>query len=196
MVSGRRRTIWISNWSTTTNRLWIYRRGDTKAKTWYLRIFDDKSKKPFVKSLQTQDHTKALTKARLIYQEVKGKIDRGERLHSITSQELVKKYLNSLHITEIPHEGVTPDSFRVKKYYLDNWLKFIDYLGHKNTGIDRLPVDKLRDFGKWFLAKPREDKRNKTRSHEQINNAISLSGCLLQKLLFVTVTLVKIKSLI
>ena len=56
---------------------WIYRRGDTKAKTWYLRIFDDKSKKPFVKSLQTQDHTKALTKARLIYQEVKGKIDRG-----------------------------------------------------------------------------------------------------------------------
>ena len=153
---------------------WIYRRGDTKAKTWYLRIFDDKSKKPFVKSLQTQDHTKALTKARLIYQEVKGKIDRGERLHSITSQELVDKYLNSLHITEIPHEGVTPDSFRVKKYYLDNWLQFIDYLGHKNTGIDRLPVDKLRDFGKWFQAKPREDRRRQARSHEQINNAISL----------------------
>ena len=124
--------------------------------------------------MQTQDHTKALTKARLIYQEVKGKIDRGERLHSITSQGLVEKYLNSLHITEIPHEGVTPDSFRVKKYYLDNWLQFIDYLGHKNTGIDRLPVDKLRDFGKWFQAKPREDRRRQARSHEQINNAISL----------------------
>ena len=78
---------------------WIYRRGDTKAKTWYLRIFDEKSKRPFVKSLGTQDHARALTKARTIYQEVKGKIDRGERLHSITSEELVKKYLNSLHIT-------------------------------------------------------------------------------------------------
>lgn len=153
---------------------WIYRRGDTKAKTWYLRIFDDKSKKPFVKSLQTQDHTKALTKARLIYQDIKGKIDRGERLHSITSSELVEKYLKSLHITEIPHEGVTPESLRVKKYFLKVWLEFIDYLGHKNTGIDRLPLDKLRDFGKWFQAKPRADRRSKTRSHEQINNAISV----------------------
>ena len=152
---------------------WIYRRGDTKAKTWYLRIFDDKSKKPFVKSLQTQDHTKALTKARLIYQDIKGKIDRGERLHSITSSELVEKYINSLHITDIPHEGVTPEALRNKKYYLRIWLEFIDHLGHAKTGIDRLPQEKLRDFGKWFLAKPREDKRRKARSHEQINNAIS-----------------------
>ena len=153
---------------------WIYRRGDTKAKTWYLRIFDDKSKKPFVKSLQTQDHTKALTKARLIYQEVKGKIDRGERLHSITSSELVEKYINSLHITDIPHEGVTPDSLKNKKYYLRIWLEYIEYIGHSKTGIDRIPHEKLRDFGKWFLDKPREDKRIKARSHEQINNAISL----------------------
>jgi integrase len=152
---------------------WIYRRGDTKAKTWYLRIFDDKSKKPFVKSLQTQDHARALTKARTIYQEVKGKIDRGERLHSITSSELVEKYINSLHITDIPHEGVTPDSLKNKKYYLRIWLEFIDHLGHKNTSIDRLPQDKLRDFGKWFQVKPREDRRVKARSHEQINNAIS-----------------------
>lgn len=152
---------------------WIYRRGDTKAKTWYLRIFDEKSKKPFVKSLGTQDHTRALTKARLIYQEVKGKIDRGERLHSITSEELVERYLNSLHVTEIPHEGVTPDSYRVKKYYLRIWLEFIEFLGHKHTGIDRLPIDKLRDFGRWFQAKPREDRRKQSRSHEQINNAIS-----------------------
>lgn len=152
---------------------WIYRRGDTKSKTWYLRIFDDKSKKPFVKSLQTQDHARAITKARLIYQEVKGKIDRGERLHSITSKELVEKYLSSLHVTEIPHEGVTPESLRTKKYYLRVWLEYIDFLGHSSTAIDRLPLDKLREFGKWYLQKPREDKRTIQRSHEQINNAIS-----------------------
>ena len=152
---------------------WIYRRGDTKGKTWYLRIFDEKSKKPFVKSLQTHDYARALTKARMIYQEVKGKIDRGERLHSITSSELVEKYLSSLHITNIPHEGVTPESMRTKRYYLRVWLEYIDFIGHKNTAIDRIPIEKLRDFGKWYLGKPREDKRSKPRSHEQINNAIS-----------------------
>ena len=152
---------------------WIYRRGDTKAKTWYLRIFDEKSKKPFVKSLGTQDHARALTKARTIYQEVKGKIDRGERLHSITSAELVDRYIKSLYITDIPHEGVTPDSLRNKQYYLRIWLEFIDHLGHSKTSIDRLPQEKLRDFGRWFQSKPREDKRVGARSHEQINNAIS-----------------------
>ena len=152
---------------------WIYRRGDTKAKTWYLRIYDDKSKRPFVKSLATTDHARALTKARTIYQEVKGKIDRGERLHSITSAELVEKYINSLHVTNIPHEGVTPEALRTKKYFLRVWVEYINYLGHSKTSIDRLPQDQLRDFGKWFLARPREDKRVKARSHEQINNAIS-----------------------
>lgn len=152
---------------------WIYRRGDTKSKTWYLRIFDDKSKKPFVKSLQTHDYARALTKARLIYQDIKGKIDRGERLHSITSKELVEKYLSSLHITDIPHEGVTPESWKTKRYYLRVWMEYIDFIGHTNTAIDRLPIEKLRDFGKWYLTKPRQDRRTIPRSHEQINNAIS-----------------------
>ena len=151
----------------------LYQRGDTKTKTYYLRIFDQKSRKPFVKSLGTTDRAKALVKARTVYQEIKGKIDRGERLRSITSKELVETYLGSLHISDVPHTGVTPDTLKLKKYFLRVWLNYVDFLGHKNTPIDRLPGDQLRNFGKWFREKPREDRRTGERSAEQINNAIS-----------------------
>ena len=151
----------------------LYQRGDTKAKTYYLRIFDQKSRKPFVKSLGTIDRAKALVKARTIYQEIKGKIDRGERLRAISSSELVEAYLGSLHISDIPHTGVTPDTLKLKRHFLNVWLEFINSLGHKQTPIDRIPEEQLRNFGKWFREKPREDGRNGARSVEHINNAIS-----------------------
>lgn len=150
----------------------MYRRGDTKSQTWYLRVYDDQTKKPYVKSLQTTDHAKALVKARTIYQEIKGKISRGERLRSITSAELVQKYFDSLFITDVPHEGMTPETLRLQKYRMRVWLEFIDSIGHTNTPIDRLPQDRLQHFGTWYREKPREDRRNVPRSHEMINNTI------------------------
>ena len=61
---------------------YIYRRGDTKRRIYYLRIYDTQNKQPYIKSLQTTDRVKAITKARLLYQDVKGKIDRGERVRA------------------------------------------------------------------------------------------------------------------
>ena len=151
----------------------IYQRGDTKSKTYYLRVFDAKSRKPYIKSLGTTDHSKAVVKARTIYQEVKGKISRGERLKSITSEELVAGYLKSLHISNTPHTGVTPDTYRMKKYFLSVWEEFITSLGHQHTTIDRLPEDQLRHFASWFRQRPRKDGRSGERSIEQINNAVS-----------------------
>ena len=151
----------------------IYQRGDTVKKTYYLRIFDQQSKKPYVKSLATTDRSRAVVKARTIYQEIKGKIDRGERLRSITSSELVEMYLKSIHISETPHHGVTPGAYRLKKYFLDRWLEYIKHLGHENTTIDRLPEEQIRNFCNWFRDKPREDGRTGARSAEQINNAVS-----------------------
>ncbi len=152
----------------------IYQRGDTKNQIFYLRIFDTKSRKPYVKSLGTNDHAKALVKARTIYQEIKGKINRGERLRTITSPELIELYLNSLHITDVPHEGVTPDTLKLKKYFLNVWLEFIASINCSSTPIDQLPMDKLIKFGYWFKDLPRKDGRErKSRSFEQINNAIS-----------------------
>ena len=89
----------------------IYRRGDTATKRYYLRIYDETHKKPFIKALGTTDRVRALATARSIYQDIKGKIDRGERLKTINSKELVALYLNSLHISTFPtlelHQSVT-----------------------------------------------------------------------------------------
>lgn len=151
----------------------LYQRGDTKSRIFYLRIFDQKSGKPYVKSMGTTDHAKALVKARAIYQEIKGKIQRGERLRSITTPELIEIYLSSIFITDIPHAGVTPQTFKLKKYFLAKWLEFITSLKLQNIPIDRLPLETINTFGSWFRDLPRKDGRNGERSFEQINNAIS-----------------------
>ena len=82
----------------------IYQRNDTKNKYYYVRIWDSKSKKPYIKSLGTNDYTKAKGAARIIYQEIKGKIDRGERVRNITNKQLVDMYLEGekLKVTDIP----------------------------------------------------------------------------------------------
>ena len=150
----------------------VYRRGDTATKRYYLRIYDEQSKKPFIKALGTTDRVKAINIARNIYQDVKGKIERGERIKTITSKELVAIYLNQLErkITDIPRQGITPESFRQKKWFLNNWLEFIKSIGYENTTIDKIKPHKTRDFGYWLLAKPKPD--GKQRGTEQINNNI------------------------
>ena len=151
----------------------IYRRGDTKNKIYYLRIYDKKSKKPYIKSLGEKDRVKALTKARLIYQELLGKIDRGERLKAITTQELIDTYLSGLEktITDIPKVGITPETYRVKSYFLSKWNEYINFLGYKNTPIDKIPADKTRDYGIWSLNQPKKD--GTPRSREHINKTIA-----------------------
>ena len=151
----------------------LYKRGDTKRNTYYLRIYDDLRKKPYVKSLGTTDRAKALVTARTIYQEIKGKIDRGERITSITSEELIKKYLETIYVTDVPHKGCTPATLKLKKYFLSIWLEFITELGLSKTKIDRIPDEQVRHFATWFRNRPRKDGRTGERSVEQINNAVS-----------------------
>jgi len=101
----------------------IYRRGDTKSRGYYIRIYDDGSKTPFIKGLRTTDRIKAITKARTIYQEVRGKLDRGERVRTITSKELADIFINSYEkkLTHIPKQGITPDALNVKRYFIRVW---------------------------------------------------------------------------
>ena len=156
----------------------IYRRGDTATKRYYLRIYDENNKKPFIKALGTTDRVKAISTARGIYQDIKGKIERGERLKTITTEELISLYLEGLQkkITDTPRLGVTPESFRVKQYYLRNWLEYITHLGYKDTPIDKIKAQKTRDFGYWLFSKPKSTitpTHNTPRSTEKINNNIS-----------------------
>lgn len=151
----------------------IYRRGDTKKKIYYLRIYDGSSKKPYVKSLSTTDRTKAITTARLLYQEIIGKIDRGERLKSPTPDLLISEYLKDQEkrISRIPRQGITPEAFKLKKYHLNNWRLFLLSQRLCETTIDRVEPDKTKNYGFWLLGKPKKD--GTPRSRENINNAIA-----------------------
>ncbi|MBM3302543.1 MAG: hypothetical protein FJY85_21645, partial [Deltaproteobacteria bacterium] len=153
----------------------IFRRGTTKSRTYYIRIFDSQSRRPFVKSLRETDRVAALAKARVIYQEIKGKVTRGERLKSVTNKELTRLYLEKIErkVTTIPQQGITPETLRLKRYFLGIWLRFIESLGFDKTPIDQIQPSRTRDFGHWFATLPKETGRAGPRSVEQVNNCIA-----------------------
>ena len=78
-------------------------------------------------------------------------------------------------ITPIPHQGITPDTYKSKRSFLRNWLQYID----KGLNMSHVPIDKIkpevtRDFAKWLKVKPKETSlETGSRSHEQINNNVS-----------------------
>lgn len=157
---------------------YIYKRGDTKSGIWYFRIYDTKNRKPVFKSLKTTDKTTAIQKAKVWYIEIKGKLERGERLKQINTQELVDMWLEKMEktITPIPHEGLTPGSFKNKKYFMKCWLDYMrDELHMINLPIDKIKPVATRDFGKWMMLKPKETALHtgKKRSAEKVNDTIS-----------------------
>ena len=156
---------------------YIYRRATSKSGRWYLRIYDSKSGKPIIKSLKTIDKVQALTTARMLYIDIKGKIDRGERLKSISTMELVHEWELKLksQISEIPHTGLTLDSFKQKQYFLKNWRDYLIHLRVHKTPIDKVEPVKFRDFGNWLKQKPKETALHtgKGRCLELVNNNIS-----------------------
>jgi len=61
---------------------------------WKIRCYIHSEKRHFKKSLRTKDLDVAKTKGRKLYYSMMGKIDFGQRLFTITSSELGKRYLD------------------------------------------------------------------------------------------------------
>ncbi len=155
---------------------YIYKRGDTKSGIWYFRIYDNKRNKPVFKSLKTRDKVKALAAARVLYIDIKGKIDRGENLKQIKTAELVDKWLDRLEkqITPVPHEGITEGTFKQRQYFMKNWIAYINELKLSNVSIDKIKPEKTRDFAKWLKARPKSTAlRTGSRNIEVINNNVN-----------------------
>ena len=62
-------------------------------KVWQMRCWIKPEKRHFKKSLRTKDLEDAKTKGRKLYYSMMGKLDSGQRLFTITSSELVERYL-------------------------------------------------------------------------------------------------------
>ena len=158
------------------NDAFIYRRATSKSGRWYLRIYDGISNKPIVRSLKTVDKVKALATARVLYIDIKGKIERGEKLKQITAEELIQKYWKMLEekVSDVPMTGITPDHFKVKKYHLRTWREYLTELGVINKSIDKIDPISTQNFGIWLRNKPKQTCKHKVgRSAEVINDTIS-----------------------
>ena len=154
----------------------IYQRPDRKSAIWYFRMYDYKRNRPVVKSLKTLDRTQALASARVLYIDIKGKIDRGEKLKTITTPELVNDWLEKLKatITTIPHQGIVPQTYKQKRSFLRRWLLYIDELGLSNTSIDKINATATRDFASWLKVLPKQTAlQTGARSTEHINNNVN-----------------------
>ena len=158
------------------NDAFIYRRATSKSGRWYLRIYDGISNKPVVRSLKTIDKVKALATARVMYIDIKGKIERGEKLKQLTAEQLIQKYWKLLEdkVSVVPMTGITPDHFKVKKYHLRTWREYLTELGLIDRPIDKIDPITTQNFGIWLRNKPKQTCKHKAgRSAEVINDTIS-----------------------
>ena len=155
----------------------IYRRADSVSGRWYLRLYDEKNNKPVVRSLKTTDKTKGIATARIMYMELRGKIDRNEKLQQITAEELIQKYEKTLiaKISDIPMSGgITPDHYKVKRYHLRTWREFLTINNLINKPLDKIQPSQSKNFGLWLLNKPKQTATHKQgRSIEVINDTIN-----------------------
>ncbi len=150
---------------------WIYRNNKTQSRNYYLRV-KEKGKTPFVKSLDTQDRSEALVSGRLLYQEVKGKIARGEKSRSLITSKLIQKYLasESKKITTLPKAGILQSTYDCKCQYLRTWQNFIDEKKLSNKVIEQIPVDIGKEFPYWAQNQDKKFYKGTPYSHEYINS--------------------------
>ena len=162
-------------WDNSTDGF-IYRDGRTKSGNFYIRIYCKETKKVFSKSLRTSSREEGIVLGRQIYQEMYGKLVRGEKTQSLTTDGLIKLYLEreERKISPIPHTGITQETFRRKRSYLKVWSKYVrEELNMVDTPIENIPKDRTRNFGNWMLSQDKGGYESKVWSREYINGIIS-----------------------
>ena len=109
--------------------------------------------------------------------ELKGKIDRNEKLKQITAEELIQKYDDTLKekISPIPMSGgITPDHYKVKRYHLRTWREFLTINKLIDKPIDKIQSNQVKHFGLWLLNKPKQTAKHKQgRSVEVVNDTVN-----------------------
>lgn len=155
----------------------IYQRGDVKSGIWYFRLFDSKQGKPIFKSLKTTDQTKAMVQAKSLYMDFLGKINRGESLRNISTEELLEMQdeWNKNRISTITHDGITEDTYKVRKGFLKNWKLFIEEKNLLRTPIHKIKPSIGEEFATWLKARPKKTALHtgSRRSNEYINNNVN-----------------------
>ena len=162
-------------YNTNTN-VYIYQDNRTKNKNYYIRIWEPKTRKHFSQSLKTNVREIAIATADEIYRNRSGRVNFGLNNKSLTASALVNKYQEARRkeISNIPHHGITQNSFTAIFDRIRYYEKFVHEKGYKNTNIEDIPPDAFIRFAEWLKEKRKEScKSGGGRSNETINQIIS-----------------------
>jgi len=159
----------------TRTDIFIYKNGNTQSGRYYVWIYDEKTRRRFTQSLRTSNRIEALAKAEELYREHKDALRRGVKLTSINTHELIRLYQKERRqtLTNIPHQGITTNSFNTLVKHLSKWEQYINSLGYKNRKLEDIPPEVGKSFGIWIQKQPKERYDGIPRSNETINHAIA-----------------------
>lgn len=162
-------------WENTKDS-YIYRDGRTKGGNYYLRIYCRETKKVFSKSLRTSSREEGIVLGRKMYSETYGKLIRGEKTKSLTTNDLINLYLEreERRISPIPKTGITKETFKQKGQYLRMWERYVvEELKMGETKIENIPPDLTRDFCYWVQRQKKNFYKDTGWSPDYINSTIS-----------------------
>ena len=153
----------------------IFRYGQTKSRNYYLRIYCRETKKVFKKSLRTSSREEAIVKARSIYAETYGKLSRGEKTQSLTTDSLITLYLEreKKRISPLPKAGITAETYEGKRQYLRVWSRYIsDELKLGKTKLENIPPERTRNFKYWLSEQEKKFYKDKVGFSAEYTNSI------------------------
>ena len=159
----------------TRTDVFIYRDGRTKSGRYYVRIYDPRTKRTHSESLRTANRIEALSAAERIYRERKDALNRGVKVYSIDTKELIRLYQvdRRKELTDIPHQGITQSSFKTLCGHLNLWQIYVKEKGHAKTRLEDIPTELGRGFALWIKARPKQFDDKSERSNETINSTVA-----------------------
>jgi hypothetical protein len=159
----------------TREDCFIYKDGRTKSGRYYVRIYDAKKKKAYMKSLNTTNRLEAIYRAEKLYVEMRDKLGKGVNAKSLTTKELIAIYLKQRFSerSDIPHHGITTESFDNLIKKLKYWEQYIAFHKHTKSKIENIPPELGKFFGEWISKQPKQFYTDRAeRSRETINSII------------------------
>ena len=108
---------------------------------WQMRVWIASEKKMVRKSLRTKDLETAKEKGRTLYYTMMGKIDSGQKIFTITANELVEKYLDYQQ-DRVDGGMITQGRQTTIKTQLSHFLAFVG----ENRKLDSINREKYRDY--------------------------------------------------
>ena len=160
----------------TRQDVFVYTDARTKGNWYYIYIKNEKTgRPPHKESLRTTNRIQALAKAQEIYTERRHKMNRGVKFTSITTKQLIDRYLKEREadIRSNPKEGLTQDSYNTLISNLKYWSDYIKFKKLSRAKIEEIPPEVGKDFAKWVEAQPKQTYKNSNYKQDRSRSTIN-----------------------